>query len=647
MIVLELVQNTALLVALAVIYDLLWRRIRSLPWAFRLVSGLLFGAVTVLGMLMPLHFAAGVIYDGRSIILSVAAYVAGPIPGLVAGLIAAAYRLALGGVGVLPGVLTIATSVGIGGLFHLLRRRSKRWERTSSLILLGISVHVVMVAFQFLLPDDLGISMLRKIGFVVLILYPAAVVLIVRLFLDREKDLRRRMRLARSELRYRSIFEHSSLPMLLIDPDDGRIVDANSSAEALYGWTVSQLRSMNIGDINLAGTATVGASMQDARRADGREFEFTHRRSDGSVVPVQVFSGPISVEDRQLLFSTIHDVSARRAAERDLYLSRYCIESAVLDVLQVREDDQIIVAANRSACRNLGYEESELVGMSLFEIDPTMTPEGLERDRGRVRLGVDTSFETVRRRKDGSIFPAEVTVSYVEYEGVEYGFSFARDITDRKKATSDLHSSIREKETLLREIHHRVKNNLAVVAGLLGLQMDRVVSPERAMEALQKSRDRISAMAEIHSLLYEVDDVNAVNMTEYLERLIWKLAGVYADGADLDIRCALEPIEVGLDTAVPLGLVCNEVLTNALKHGLAGRPNGSLTVELVSADGRFGELRVADDGPGFDPMTVEEGLGMQLVHLLCGQIRCLVEIESTAGTVVHIRPMQNGESRLK
>jgi PAS domain S-box-containing protein len=636
---LDIIHNIALLVALSVAYGLLSERMPAGTVTHRGVSGILFGGVCIVGMMTPLRFAPGVIYDGRSIVLTVAAFIGGPVTGTIAGVMAAAYRLWLGGIGTVAGVLTVAASVGLGVLFNLLRRRDQAWERAGRILILGVLVHVLMLAAQLFIPSGVGVRAVTDLGPVIIVLYSASVVLISRVFIDREQRRRTRRALAESEERYRRLFEDSAAVMLVLDPQDGRIVDANPAAERFYGWSREQLTSMRAGDINTSGAEEIQAELTAARRAERQYFEFRHRRADGSVRDVEIFSGPVKVGGRELLYSIIHDTTARKQAERALHLSSYCIENAILDIIQARVRDARIMSANRQACDSLGYTEEELRRLTIFDIDPTFSFGRWKQNASETEDGNDLTFESVRRRKDGSIFPVEITVTLIEFDGEEYAFSFARDITARAHHEAELEASVREKEVLLKEIHHRVKNNLSVIASLLNLQRDRVRNQEEALGALEKSRDRIATMAEIHMLLYETESFSAVEFSDYVDVLTRKLMSLYGRSKEIRLTLKLETVSLDITRAVPLALIVNEVVTNALKHAYVGRQTGHLGVELRPvSDGLF-RLAVWDDGPGCPvcgPGEEAPSLGLQLIRVLSQQLSARLAYDTDAGTRAEI-----------
>ncbi|HDQ15211.1 MAG TPA: hypothetical protein ENN41_10405 [Sediminispirochaeta sp.] len=210
MLVLDLVQNVALLLSLTVAYDFFLSRKNLSSRYSAPLAGVIFGAVTVVGMLTPVNFAPGIIFDGRSIVLTVGAYVAGPLAGFIAALVAVSFRLYLGGTGTLTGLVVIAESTLLGSLVFFWRKKSSRWEGTTRIWLLGLVVHVIMLAAQLLfLPGRAGTAVLRDMGLTVLIFYPLAFLLIIRIFLANRERFTTQLSLEESESRYRGLFENT------------------------------------------------------------------------------------------------------------------------------------------------------------------------------------------------------------------------------------------------------------------------------------------------------------------------------------------------------------------------------------------------------------------------------------------------------
>ncbi|RJO64963.1 MAG: PAS domain-containing protein [Myxococcales bacterium] len=238
--ILELIQNVALLVTLAVGLQILARRFEGRPLLYGLTTGVLFGAVGIAGMMTPMRFSPGVIYDGRSIVLSLAGLFGGPIAAIPAAVLCGAYRMHLGGAGALAGVSVVIEATALGVALHRLRQRNEAWVNPMRLWLFGLLVHVIMLLLQLMIPNS-GWALLRRIGPSVLVFYPLGFLLIAQIFLDGERRRKAVKALRESEERYRGMFDNNHAVMLLLDPDQGRIVDANPAACDFYGWPADRL----------------------------------------------------------------------------------------------------------------------------------------------------------------------------------------------------------------------------------------------------------------------------------------------------------------------------------------------------------------------------------------------------------------------
>jgi PAS domain S-box-containing protein len=212
---------------------------------------------------------------------------------------------------------------------------------------------------------------------------------------------------------------------------------------------------------------------------------------------------------------------------------------------------------------------------------------------------------------------------------------YVRDITERKKAEDRLQASLREKEVLLREIHHRVKNNMQVISSLLNLQ-SRHISDPNVLEMFKESQRRIRSMALIHERLYQSSDLSRIEFSQYLRNLATHLLHSYqVDSSRIRLTLDAEEVFLNINTAIPCGLIVNELVSNALKHGFPDGRSGEVAVELHKIAGDGYELKVRDDGIGFPEgldFRQTQTLGMQIVVTLVSQIDASIELRSERGT---------------
>ncbi len=216
---------------------------------------------------------------------------------------------------------------------------------------------------------------------------------------------------------------------------------------------------------------------------------------------------------------------------------------------------------------------------------------------------------------------------------------YVRDITERKMAEDRLQSSLAEKEVLLREIHHRVKNNMQVISSLLNLQSRRISDPE-VLEMFKESQRRIRSMALIHERLYQSSDLSRIEFSQYLRNLANHLFSSYQiDPNRIHVTIDAVEIHLSINTAIPCALIVNELISNALKHGFPEERRGNVGVEFRRNDGNGYLLQVKDDGVGF-PANLDfhktESLGMQIVVTLVNQIEGTIRLEREKGTSFQI-----------
>ena len=208
-----------------------------------------------------------------------------------------------------------------------------------------------------------------------------------------------------------------------------------------------------------------------------------------------------------------------------------------------------------------------------------------------------------------------------------------------RERTETLQQAIGEKEVLLKELQHRVKNNLAIISSLLGLEMRRLTD-ETARQVFMEAQTRISAMATLYDQLYGAHDLNDINLGQYLERLAGTILHTYSPaGGRIALETALAEVHLDVKRAVPLGLILNEVLTNAVKYAFPDGRNGTVRVALSEAAGRI-TLEISDDGVGFPAgfdLNAPGSMGFMLVKLLCEQVGAELDVRVTKGSRISAR----------
>ncbi len=310
--------------------------------------------------------------------------------------------------------------------------------------------------------------------------------------------------------------------------------------------------------------------------------------------------------------------------------------------------DGVIVYANPLFVRMLGYTDAdELVGRDIAEL---VHPEDRPRSRERLatlRGGGTLAPEALRmRRCDGGYIVVEGSGVVAEFDGEPARVVVVHDVTERERhaiarasAECELRRSLAEKETLLNEVHHRVKNNLQVIASLIALQAARVQDPQ-ARVAFAEMRGRVRTIASIHERVYRVRAFDRIDAGEYLHGLVAEVErSLRTPGREIVVAVDAEALALALDAMVPLALFVNEAVTNAFKHAFVGRAKGRVVVTLRRVDSDV-ELSIVDDGVGLvqelDACEVPS-LGLSLIRGLVRQLDGSLVYESNAGTRCTVR----------
>ena len=306
--------------------------------------------------------------------------------------------------------------------------------------------------------------------------------------------------------------------------------------------------------------------------------------------------------------------------------------------------DGAVRLANRQAERLFGHARGTMVGLAVESLVPERyRSEHAAHRRGYFDRPVERAMGEGRDlyglRRDGSEVPIEIGLNPIRTDEGWFVLAAIVDISARKRSEDLLRGSLREKETLLHEIHHRVKNNMQLVSSLLSLQAGNIPDPGHRT-LFEDCQSRIRTMALIHEKLYSSGNLAAVAAAEYLRDLLRLLMRSHlSERTGIRLELEVEAIDLQLEVAIPIGLIVHELVTNALRHGFRDRSSGLLRVSLgVPAPARC-RLRIGDDGKGLPADFVpaqSRGLGMRMVSSLSRQLDGNLQVERAGGTTFTI-----------
>lgn len=308
--------------------------------------------------------------------------------------------------------------------------------------------------------------------------------------------------------------------------------------------------------------------------------------------------------------------------------------------------DARFVYVNSAACTMLGYTKEEMLDMYLEDMDPNFDRNSAQECMLNIKKTKNWSLETTQKRKDGSIINIEVSGHGFIYGGQDYICAFGRDITPRftyrKKITDmnqKLQKSLDEKEILLKEIHHRVKNNMEIISSLLTMQYRRVHDDE-VKYILKQSRSRINTMALVHEFLYLGENLAYINLEDYIERLIEDIKELYiSNNTQLEVDLNIDKLIFSTNRCIQVGMVLHELCVNALKYAFNENRDNLLCIHIRKKGDNI-HLKIRDNGDGLkniDSLYKTDSIGMQLIHSIVeDQLDGNIEFKNNKGLECNI-----------
>jgi PAS domain S-box-containing protein len=431
-------------------------------------------------------------------------------------------------------------------------------------------------------------------------------------------------------------FEAAPTGMMVADRA-GKIILVNAQIESLFGYSrmelVGQPVELLVPPRFREAHPSFRAGYHHAPHARsmgaGRDLYGLHK--DGREVPIEIGLSPLKTAEGMFVLSAIVDISERKRATEQF---RLAIEAAPTGMIMVDREGRIVMV-NAHVEALFGYAREELIGQTV----DMLVPIGLRPQHPGFRQGF---FKAPHARsmgagrdlrglhKNGEEIPVEIALNPLETSEGQFVLCSVVNITERIQAQQ-------QRETLLQEVHHRVKNNLQVVSSLINIQFSRT-DDIASRNSLSECAARVQAIALIHAMLYQTHDYLHISFSEYAHRLAHNVFSA-ADGAPnsdrISLELAIDDVDLHVDQAVPCGLILNELITNALKHGFPNDRRGIVRVALSVASPNRLCLVVQDNGVGLpaDVHPLEaKSVGMQLVRALAKQLRSSLQLEQNEWT---------------
>jgi len=453
--------------------------------------------------------------------------------------------------------------------------------------------------------------------------------------------------LIKREEKFREVFNNANDAMFLqkiLNKGPGNFIEVNDKASKNLGYSKEELINMELKDIISPDTILYLPTVFEKVKTDGKAtFESEHVTKDGKIFPVEVNTHLFYIRGEKYLLSIARDITERKKTEQALVRSekKYrTIFENIQDVFFQTDKYGTLKSLSPSIQRYSGYKPEELIGKpaDIFYADPNqrkLLMEEIEK-KGHVE-DHELEFKTKDNKLMNVSINAQITRnSQNEPDGIE---GTLRDITERKQMEIDLKNSLKEKEMLLKEIHHRVKNNLMIISSLLSLQSD-YIKDKASKNIFIESQNRARSMALIHEKLYQSTDLKSINFGDYIKNLTNELFYTYRVGSGrVELITDIEDLNLDINTAIPLGLIANELITNSLKYAFVDGRDGAVNIEFKKEDYNYIFI-IKDNGvglpEGFD-IKNSDSLGLQLVNNLSEQIDAEIELNTNNGTEFKIK----------
>jgi PAS domain S-box-containing protein len=434
--------------------------------------------------------------------------------------------------------------------------------------------------------------------------------------------------------RERDRFFNLSSNLLCITDFEGCFKQLNPAWEGLLGWSENELISKPIYDFIHPKDRSKTPIFNEFLGGDDANIKFENRFKTKDENYKWLSWSVTLLKSEGIVFADVRDVTKQKLSEEALMDSEKKYRTLFEydpDYTLLFNKDGIIVDANNAITRVTGVPKERLIGKSLqdtrlYFIESIANLQ--ERFSQIIENKENQIFETELMDKNGNTRFVNVNITVIEMENdIIYVLVIASDITELK-------GSIREKEVLLKEIHHRVKNNMQIISSLMSIQT-RYLDDEESINVLRESQNRVKSMSMIHEKLYRSKKFDKVYFAEYIENLVWDLFYSYSiEKGRIEPVLEIEDVKLNIETSVPLGLIITELVSNCLKYAFPDSMCGSLYVSLGNLGENY-ELIIKDDGIGF-PETIDfkntDSLGLQLVNSLTDQIDGEIELNNDNGT---------------
>jgi PAS domain S-box-containing protein len=460
------------------------------------------------------------------------------------------------------------------------------------------------------------------------------------------RDITERTKIENKLIRLSNAMKMSSDSIVISDLD-GNITEVNEATLKMYGTDDKKdLIGKNSIDFIVPEEREKALSGMKEVLKKGylKSREYNIITKDNRIIPIDMSVGLMKdTGGKPIGFVGIsRDIAERKQTEAKLHYQADLLAN-VSDAVISTDLDFNIRTWNKAAEKMYGWEAYDVIGKPIHIVTKTKYPYDKQDDVIKhLHKNAFWRGEVIQERKDDTEIYVLASVTLIkDRSGKSIGIvTVNRDITEGKQAEKDLKSSLKEKEVLLKELHHRVKNNMQIISSLINLQT-RHLKDKKAIRMFKESQDRIKSMALVHEKLYQLEDLTQIDIAGYVSELTNQIRRSHAINPKMiKLNIKVKEMFLNINTAIPCGLVINELVSNAFKYAFPVNREGEILIELFLDKDDMVTLIVKDDGIGF-PEDIDfhntETLGLQLVNTLVKQLNGAIELDRSNGTAFKIR----------
>jgi PAS domain S-box-containing protein len=472
--------------------------------------------------------------------------------------------------------------------------------------------------------------------------------------LGQDRDITERKQseaaLQKSELQLKAMLNSSPVVVLLIQ--EGKLIYLNPAAEKITGWKEEEFIGKNFTDFVHKDDIKI-VIQNNRERMGGNSFLAPYiiriNKKTGGFIYAEVNGTVINLDGKPTMLGFLTDITERKQAEsqREAALQELreakalidaVIENVPLMIFLKEATDLRFVIFNRAGEELLGYDRKALLGKNNLDLfPPEQAAHFMAKDRevldGEAGM-LDIPEEPILTARKGTRLLHTRKVCIRGADGTtKYLLGISEDITERKQVEAEIKRQLAEKEILLKEVHHRIKNNIAAIGGLISLRLESITNPE-AITVLQDAIGRVGSMRILYDKLLLTEDYKDISVKSYIESIAETVIALFPVSAKVTLDKRIADFQLDSKRLFPLGIIINELITNKMKYAFTGRDAGKIKISLTKDD-KHVKLTIQDDGNGLpDGFDINEskGFGLMLVKMLSQQLGGSFSMEKHAGT---------------